>query len=155
MLKNKVNIQVLTRLTGVLELYLNLFSEVKRFRVPKWAFSLKILVRVASYGPLNWPIEWRKQTSHIINNITHWTKYFVTSSMATMHLIKVQSSLLLTPEEDEIIFILDWVVGLVIVYNWRLIKLFGKSRLVCLRELPAETLLLWTWSTSPSSLLLF
>ena len=56
-----------SRFTGVLKLYLNLFSKVKRIRAPKWAFSFKILVRIASYGLQIDQSHCQNRLSHIIN----------------------------------------------------------------------------------------
>ena len=58
-----------SRFTGVLKLYLNPFSEVKRIRAPKWAFSLTILVRIASYGPQIDQSHCENRLSHIIRAI--------------------------------------------------------------------------------------
>ena len=65
MLKAKVNIQVLKVNRRLITLF-KPFSEEKRFNAPKLAFSLKILVRIASYGPQI--DQWRGENriSHII-----------------------------------------------------------------------------------------
>ena len=73
MLKAKVNIQVL-KVDRRLKLYLNIFCEVKRFRSPKWAFSLKSLVRIASYGPQIGQSHGENRLSHIINIFILWEK---------------------------------------------------------------------------------
>ena len=69
MLKAKVNIQVLKVDRRLITL--NIFSEVKRFRPPKWAFSLKILVRIASYGPQIDQSHGENRLSHILNYVIH------------------------------------------------------------------------------------
>ena len=50
MVKEKVNIQVRKVDRRLLTLF-KPFSEVKRFRGPKWAFAFEILVSIASYWP--------------------------------------------------------------------------------------------------------
>ena len=68
MLKAKVNIQVLKVDRSLITLFKH-FSEVKRFRPPKWAFSLKSLVRIASYGPQIDQSHGENRLSHIIKGI--------------------------------------------------------------------------------------
>ena len=65
MLKAKVNIQVFKVDRRFITLF-KPFSEVKRFRAPKGAFSLKILVRIASYGPQIDQSHGENRISHII-----------------------------------------------------------------------------------------
>ena len=66
MLKAKVNIQVLKVDRRLITLFKPFLSQVKRFRAPKWAFSLKILVRIASYGPQIDQSHGENRLSHII-----------------------------------------------------------------------------------------
>ena len=66
MLKAKVNIQVLKVDRRLTTLFKPFFCEVKRFRAPKWAFSLKILVPIASYGPQIDQSHGDNRLSHII-----------------------------------------------------------------------------------------
>ena len=79
MLKAKINIQVLKVDRRLITIF-KPFSEVKRFRAPKWAFSLKILVRIASYGPQIDQSHGENRLSHIIK-----TKYIRQSGL--LHLI--------------------------------------------------------------------
>ena len=65
MLNAKVNIQVF-KVDGRLITLFNFFSEVKRFRPPKSAFSLKILVRIAGYRPQIDQSHGENRLSHII-----------------------------------------------------------------------------------------
>ena len=65
MLKAKVNIQVLKVDRRLITLFKH-FSEVKRFR-PFRAFALKILVRIASYGPQIDQSHGENRLSHIIS----------------------------------------------------------------------------------------
>ena len=67
MLNVKVNIQVLKVDRRLITLSKH-FSEVKRFRPSKCAFSLNILVRIASYGPQIDQSHGENRLSHIIKN---------------------------------------------------------------------------------------
>ena len=71
MLKAKVNIQLLKVDRRLITLFKPFFCEIKRFRAPKGAFSLKILVPKASYGPQIDQSHGENRLSHIIMRNTH------------------------------------------------------------------------------------
>ena len=73
MLKAKVNIQVFKVDRRFITLFKSFFFQVKRFRPPKWAFSLKILVRIASYVPQIDQSRGENRLSHIIMQLIFFT----------------------------------------------------------------------------------
>ena len=62
-------------------------SEVKRFRAPKWAFSLQILFRRSKLRTSNWPIAWRKHTQTYNN--TFYSVYIVNSLSLLLFVVEL------------------------------------------------------------------